>query len=243
MAVSVDTVYQRVLALANKEQRGYITPQEFNLLANQVQMSIFESYFYHKNAREVADANKSSEVDETNIDELISLKLRPFSRILAMETSGQVFPTQVDVSGVNYPVFQTGKVFYNNNVATKIDINEFNRITRSIRHNTTGTNAAIYADNVTDARDILVWSNGAWVQSGVTVECFRIPVPVNWAYVVVNGNALYNSYATTDFELHRSEEDTLVTRILELAGIVMNKTALSTTIAQLTQGEQQLQNQ
>ena len=31
MAVSVDTVYQRVLALANKEQRGYITPQEFKV--------------------------------------------------------------------------------------------------------------------------------------------------------------------------------------------------------------------
>ena len=25
--ISIDTVYQRVLALANKEQRGYITPQ------------------------------------------------------------------------------------------------------------------------------------------------------------------------------------------------------------------------
>ena len=52
MAISVDTVYQRVLAIANKEQRGYITPQEFNLMANQVQISIFESYFYDKNIRE-----------------------------------------------------------------------------------------------------------------------------------------------------------------------------------------------
>ena len=43
--VSIDTVYQRVLVLANKEQRGYITPQEFNLLANQAQMEIFEQYF------------------------------------------------------------------------------------------------------------------------------------------------------------------------------------------------------
>ena len=40
--VNVDRVYQRVLALANKEQRGYITPQEFNLLANHAQMDIFE---------------------------------------------------------------------------------------------------------------------------------------------------------------------------------------------------------
>ena len=47
--VLVDTVYQRVLALANKEQRGYITPQEFNLFANQAQMDIFDQYFYDLN--------------------------------------------------------------------------------------------------------------------------------------------------------------------------------------------------
>ena len=45
MSVSVDTVYQRVLAILNKEQRGYVTPQEFNLFANQAQMDLFEQYF------------------------------------------------------------------------------------------------------------------------------------------------------------------------------------------------------
>ena len=47
--VSIDRVYQRVLVLSNKEQRGYITPQEFNILANQAQMDIFEQYFYDLN--------------------------------------------------------------------------------------------------------------------------------------------------------------------------------------------------
>tara|TARA_R100000808_G_C2143861_1_gene151651 strand:- start:1610 stop:2476 length:867 start_codon:yes stop_codon:yes gene_type:complete len=46
MAISIDRVYQKVLVLANKEQRGYITPQEFNLLADHAQMEIFEQYFY-----------------------------------------------------------------------------------------------------------------------------------------------------------------------------------------------------
>ena len=41
MAVNVNNVYQKVLALANKEQRGYITPQEFNLFADQAQHRIF----------------------------------------------------------------------------------------------------------------------------------------------------------------------------------------------------------
>ena len=49
MAVSIDTVYQRVLAFANKEHRGYITPQDFNLFAGQVQMEILEQYFYDIN--------------------------------------------------------------------------------------------------------------------------------------------------------------------------------------------------
>ena len=52
--INVDTVYQKVLVITNKEQRGYITPQEFNLLADKAQNEIFESYFhdmktaYHK---------------------------------------------------------------------------------------------------------------------------------------------------------------------------------------------------
>ena len=40
--INIDTVYQRVLNIANKEQRGYITPQEFNLFADQAQKEIFE---------------------------------------------------------------------------------------------------------------------------------------------------------------------------------------------------------
>ena len=46
MAINIDTVYQRVLAMANKEQRGYINPQHFNLFANQAQFDIFEDYFF-----------------------------------------------------------------------------------------------------------------------------------------------------------------------------------------------------
>ena len=46
MAININTVYSKVLTLSNKEQRGYITPQEFNLLADKAQMEIFQEYFY-----------------------------------------------------------------------------------------------------------------------------------------------------------------------------------------------------
>ena len=45
MAVNVDIVYKTVLSILNKEQRGYITPSEFNKVATQVQLEIFNEYF------------------------------------------------------------------------------------------------------------------------------------------------------------------------------------------------------
>ncbi len=67
MAVSIDTVYQRVLAIANKEQRGYITPQQFNLFANQVQLRIFEQYFYELDKFLRLPGNDSAYSDRINI--------------------------------------------------------------------------------------------------------------------------------------------------------------------------------
>ena len=65
--VNIDTVYQRVLAIANKEQRGYITPQEFNLFANQAQLDIFEQYFYDLNQFMRIPGNDTTYADQVDI--------------------------------------------------------------------------------------------------------------------------------------------------------------------------------
>jgi len=44
MAINVDTVYKTVLLILNQQQRGYMTPDEFNRVATQVQLGIFENY-------------------------------------------------------------------------------------------------------------------------------------------------------------------------------------------------------
>ena len=75
MAVSIDTVYQTVLALANKEQRGYITPQEFNLFANQANKEIFEQYFYDINQAARTPGNDTVFAD---VDDMLEEKLQIF---------------------------------------------------------------------------------------------------------------------------------------------------------------------
>ena len=242
--VNIDTVYQRVLALANKEQRGYITPQEFNLLANQAQMGIFESYFYSKASRNKTNDNVDLPNDETNIDELLGKKLGPFLSVQNVD-GGTMYPTTVAVGTENPVVFQTGRVFYNNQECTRVDISEARFANTSIRHRTALSKRPIFSDSNLSNEDIRVYAGGVNYQaSGITVECFRVPIRAQWTYVVVNGKALYNSSdaSAQNFELHRSEEDTLVNKILELAGIVIAKPGLSQVVAQKSQEELALQN-
>tara|TARA_Y100001963_G_C6664976_1_gene392284 strand:- start:161 stop:886 length:726 start_codon:yes stop_codon:yes gene_type:complete len=241
MAISVDTVYQRVLALANKEQRGYITPQEFNLLANQAQMTIFESYFYNKNMRERLEPLYNPETDETNISELISRKLFPFKESLPV-TSGHTFPATTTVSSVAYEIFQYGRVFYGDKVCQKVTINEAEKLKSSTRHMVDAD--PIFTDNRVTGRDIVVYAGSTSEKtSNVTVETFRVPKTVDWGYVVVNEQALYNSNTSVDFELHKSEEDSLVFKILELGGIIINKPDLMQVAAGKETVEQQSQKQ
>lgn len=245
MAISADTVYQRVLALANKEQRGYITPQEFNLLANQAQMTIFESYFFSKNLRDRQEPDRSNEVDETDIGELLDKKLGPFQSYEGV-TSGHTFPATVTVASTVYDVFQTGVVLLGDEPCQKVSMYEAQRFKKSQRHMiTTAGQAPFYTDNRVSGRDIVVYAGSVDEETtNVTVECFRVPRTVNWTYVVVNDNALYNASDASrqDFELHQSEVDTVVTKVLELASIVMNKPGLAQLANQTLAGEQQLQN-
>jgi len=74
MAINVNTVYQTVLLILNKEQRGYMTPVEFNKIGNQAQLEIFETYFDSLNQQlRVPQTNVDYADRVVNIDEKISI--------------------------------------------------------------------------------------------------------------------------------------------------------------------------
>jgi hypothetical protein len=74
VAINVDTVYKTVLLILNKEQRGYMTPDEFNKIATQVQLEIFENYFENLNQQLRVPDNDSEYADRIkNLDEQIAV--------------------------------------------------------------------------------------------------------------------------------------------------------------------------
>ena len=210
MSVSVDTVYQRVLAILNKEQRGYVTPQEFNLFANQVQMDLFEQYFYDINQFSRMHGNDTEFSDMLNI---LNEKINIFEVTAAMTYSASPAPA------INYwsppaDLYRIGTLIHNNIEVERVNKNEFLYINGSqiLKPNNT---RPIF---VSSAAGYKVYGT-AELTTGVTCNYIKRPATVVWGYNTVNGEAQYNSTLSVNFPLHESEETELVMKILELAGI------------------------
>ena len=221
MAVNINTVYQRVLAIANKEQRGYITPQEFNILANQAQMDLFEQYFYDKNQFSRVRGNKNTYADPLGIlDEKISL-FEVYETTLSTYTSSHhILPTDL---------YRLSTVKLSGVVCDYMSIKDFNDIldhpllrphaNRPVYIKPNG-GLKVYT-NATDLTASQVTST-----STVTCDYIKTPTDVVWGYNVILGKAIYNSNTSTNFEMHESEEVNLINRILILAGITIKNTPL-----------------
>jgi|TARA_R110000822_G_scaffold45471_3_gene121583 hypothetical protein len=246
--ISVDTVYQRVLALANKEQRGYITPQEFNLMANQAQHDIFEQYFYdlasYVNLTKTGDPtnttsqNTTIEPDFSSMVNLLREKLTIYegTPVSLVNSSGNL-----STPALASTIYRTGRYFYTGGGSARIPLIKTEWDTRPLIKErwdaTTGSNwhnlhihpaRYFYHENTDGTISAYAESTATTpLTSGVSCEVIAAPPrDVKWAYVVVNEKALYDATNSVDFNLHRSEESKLVIKILELAGIIINKPGL-----------------
>jgi len=230
MAVSIDDVYQRVLALANKEQRGYITPQEFNLLAQKAQMDIFEQYFH-----DMGIGMLEGENDTQYGNRIDSIR----EKLLVFQVYKDFVPAVTDTHIVTLPadVHVLGDVFYNdeNNIhylANEIDVREAQYVFKNPLLAPTKNRPSFLRMDGNKIRMYPEVVEPAWGITRVMCNYIAKPADPKWTYVVVNEKALYNAFAgdRQDFSLHASEESTLTNRILELAGIVINKPGLSEVI-------------
>ena len=220
--VNIDTVYQRVLAIANKEQRGYVTPQEFNLLANQAQLTIFEEYFMLMAQAQAAIGNDTEYSDIINtLNEKISI-FKKLSSDLTYSNGYFAYPSDM---------YKLGTLYYNHNgVSTHngVEVQEINHNELQDYYQSPLTTPTISRPlYIKTSSGIEVFSSTA-ITTNVKASYIKKPSKAEWGYVVTNGQALYNAGSSENFELHASEESVLVMKILELAGIVINKPELVT---------------
>ena len=219
--ILIDTVYQKVLAIANKEQRGYITPQEFNLFANQAQMEIFEQYFYDINQFQRVPGNSTEYSDVVNI---LEEKIAAFEKF---KTASQA----VSSNTISLPtdLYRLGTVFYTgvtpNVIVEKVDKKSLQLIQNSPLTAPSDTRPVfVHESPLAGQSRIKIFPSSpsvSYTTANIISNYIKKPTTVKWTYVVINDKAVHNSGAADlqNFELHESEESELVIKILRLAGI------------------------
>tara|TARA_R100000544_G_scaffold16978_1_gene8095 strand:+ start:1060 stop:1806 length:747 start_codon:yes stop_codon:yes gene_type:complete len=227
--VNIDTVYQKVLAFANKEQRGYLTPQEFNLFANQAQLEIYEQYFYDLSG---SAGDAGNETQYADVGSILDDKLSIFyMQVNGISPTLNVFTLPINVHRIDrltMNVASDTSIPYapaNNLFTTEIEkvshtdfLNANSapltqpHISRPIYHK--------HEEEVT-----ILPSVDFTTGHRVDIAYYRAPATATWGYLVLNGKALYNSdpTRTQHFELHSSDETELVYKILKYAGVAMKK--------------------
>ena len=212
MAINVDTVYQKVLAIANKEQRGYITPQEFNLFADKSQKEIFDNYFHDYKTLDLKPKTNLTHGDDM---EILEEKISIFKKIYTTSID------PADTTTITSPsdLYRIKHLWTDNGEATQMDekdilITENHPLTKATK------DRPIYYRNDSGGLTLLPTFTA---NTTIKLAYYRQPVKPEWAYVVVQDKALYNSNLSQSFELHASEEELLVAKILQLSGVVTMK--------------------
>ena len=230
--VNVDTVYRTVLLIINKEQRGYLTPDEFNKTATQVQLEIFNEYF--------EDLNQQVRVPDNDTEYSDRIKNLQ-QKIAIFQTDGTCLPT---TGGFNVPgplnsppvtnFYKLGTVIYNDDKEVQyVQPNELLELNLSPI-----TKPSNYWPVYTDKNSIIkVYPTT--ITSGISCTYVRKPADPVWNFTATppNYQYVYNPATSVQFELHPTEQTNLITKILLYSGIVINDPQIVQIAAQQIQAE------
>jgi len=252
MAINVNTVYQTVLLLLNKEQRGYITPTEFNSIANQVQLEIFEKYFEDLNQLiRVPQADLDYADRVANLDEKIQIFKTFATPVYGDIVGGSQFfsiPASI-IDGYNQDVefYRLGTVTYNNVYGDIIEVErlprtEFYNIERSPLTKSTKSFPTYLYEN----QKLFINPRTINTTGDISIDFVRKPKQIVWGFTTGSlGQYIYDSRrynqavvpatGSQDFELHPSEQTEVIIKILLYAGVVIKDPQIIQVAAQAAQ--------
>jgi len=256
--VDVNVVYRTVLYILNKEQRGFLTPAEFNKVAEQVQLEIFEQYF--------EDLNQLLRVPQTD-NEYANRQKQLEQKISIFETNGN--STYVAVPDPSDPppnartytlptdLHRLGTISYKDKALQEMQRNEYLLAYRSPLTRATeqypafyayGTNSPVGAFTQAAPTRIKVFPDT--ITANLPTYYVRKPKSPIWAYTinastggyVYQGAADSNATPTTgsvQFELDPSEQVNIILNILMYSGIIIRDPSVVQAASALAQQDEQ----
>jgi hypothetical protein len=246
MAINVDKVYKTVLLILNKEQRGYMTPDEFNKTATQVQLDIFEQYFDDLNQQlRVPQADFDYSNRQTDIDDKISTfkclgpcatvgpNVPPFNLPIVDNLTGTAIVYDDTPNASEFAFYRLGTVTYDDIEVQRLQRVEFYNIDKSdLTLPSENFPVYLYESGKLDIKPTTIKTN-------VEATFLRKPRNVVWNFTSINGYYEFTTTNSQDFELNTSEQTNVINRILLYAGVVVQDPTIIQVAAQQVKQEEQ----
>jgi hypothetical protein len=208
----IDSVRTTVLAIANKNNFGYISPNDFNLYAKQAQIDLFEDCFYQYNAQIRKENVRQSGTGYADITKGIEEVIDSFSSVVTLsQASANTYTLPDDYYLMNRIMYGTAEV-------ERVSQAKIIMLTNSMLTAPTST----YPAYVLSGNTITVYPTTIQGATDISAQYIRYPEDPKWTYVEINdGEPAFDGTASDykDFELPQSYEPSLVIKILQYAGV------------------------
>ena len=209
--INVDTVYKTVLLILNQQQRGYMTPDEFNKVATQVQQNIFERYEDDLNQMYRVPQN---DTEYANRVKNIEQNLQYFQR--TGTTTGTnpftLVPGNTNIIGVATTdiIYRLGSIIYQDTELTQYaQRNELMQILKSpLTQPTKSFPIYLYENNLVYVYPTTIINSAGEL---ITFSYLKTPADVVWGFGVGSlGQFEYNAGLSVNFELNVSEQSNVI---------------------------------
>lgn len=246
--VNINTVYTTVLYILNKEQRGYVTPSEFNSLATLVQDEIFQSYFPDGNQlNRFNQNNQQNDTEFFNMFKDTAYKLYPFER-----TASFTYNAGAGILGWEYTgagtIFKLGEIIstYNttnpqyDSITELASQSDFSKITRSALTAPT-MQYPLCTTGTGPNNSVLIKVSPQ--PNALNVNALFTPTVPEWKFTVGSLGQYVYSTTSVNFELDISEQTNLIIGILKYCGLIINDpTIIQSAAAEAQETEQNIKS-
>ena len=232
----IEEIYKTVTAIVNKENNGYVSPTEFNLLSNNIQNEIYRGYFEDENLDKIKERRGFTSSGYANLDFNQRQRITPFSTSSVLSGETQPDPantyTEFILPSNLYYVEDEGIMSLTDSypptkskVVDEVENSEINRLIGS-----ESAPSSVYPVYTRIGSSIRVYPSSI---TSVDITYLRKPAAPKWTYQVVTGGdgAVSELYDPTnssfqDFELRESEFSNIVIRMLSFFGINLREADL-----------------
>jgi len=247
MAINVNAVYKTVLLILNQQQRGLMTPDEFNKVSTQVQLNIFERYeddlnqMYRvpQNNTEYANRVKNIEDNLQYFQRTGSTTYVPANANFTLNPGTTPFNDQAGAANVTDLIYRLGSVYYQGSqISQYAQRQEITQLLLSpLTQPTTSFPIYLYENNSLFVYPTTIINS---VGQLVTFSYLKTPANVVWGYGVGGlGQFEYNESLSVNFELNVSEQSNVIIRVLAYAGVIINDPTIIQVASQEIQQEEQ----